>query len=107
MTDGDNGAMASDGHTLWDVRAIKPKTLVEKTGAGDAFLSGFVYGLYNPKGLPVFDKSPASIERALRLGTVNAYNVVRFIGASTGLFPFKNLPPEIIEAVHIKTIDKI
>lgn len=107
MTDGDNGAMASDGHTLWDVRAIKPKTLVEKTGAGDAFLSGFVYGLYNPKGLPVFDKSPASIERALRLGTVNAYNVVRFIGASTGLFSFKNLPPEIIEAVHIKTIHKI
>ncbi|HPS28315.1 MAG TPA: carbohydrate kinase family protein [Candidatus Paceibacterota bacterium] len=107
MTDGEKGAMVSNGQTVWEAAAINPETLIEKTGAGDAFLSGFVFGLYNPKNLSAFDKSTAGIENALRLGTVNAYNVVRFVGASTGLFPFKNLPQEIIEAVRIRTVDKI
>jgi len=107
MTDGEKGSMVSDGQTVWSAAAITPETLIEKTGAGDAFLSGFVYGLYNQKGLLVFDKSANGIERALRLGTVNAYNVVRFVGASTGLFSFKNLPIEIIEAARIRTVDKI
>jgi len=107
MTDGERGAMASDGQTIWSAAAIHPETLVEKTGAGDSFLSGFVYGLYNFPNLSYWDKSAAGIERALRLGTVNAYNVVRFVGASTGLFSFKNLPTEIIKTVHIKMVDKI
>jgi sugar/nucleoside kinase (ribokinase family) len=107
MTDGDNGAMASDGHNIWDVKAIKPETLVEKTGAGDAFLSGFVYGLYKSKGFQVVETQPEAIETALRLGTINAYNVVRFVGASTGLFPFKNLPNKPFNSINIKKVNKI
>ncbi|MCX6737297.1 MAG: carbohydrate kinase family protein [Candidatus Parcubacteria bacterium] len=105
LTDGDKGALASNGKNVWQVEAIKPKTLVEKTGAGDAFLSGFIYGLLKhnfPAPLKWHNKE---IEEALRYGTINAYNVVRFVGASTGLFAFKNLPKKLLQSVKIKMVD--
>ena len=105
MTDGDKGALASNGKNIWQVEAIKPKTLIEKTGAGDAFLSGFVYGLLKHNFPAPSEWHNKEIEEALRYGTINAYNVVRFIGASTGLFAFKNLPQSLNKSVKIKMVD--
>ena len=64
---------------------FKEKKLVDRTGAGDAFGSGFVAGLIRSgeeceKG----DIDPENISYALRLATANAASVVEVIGASEG-----------------------
>jgi len=75
MTKGAKGAVVSDGERLF--RAKVPKARVaDKTGAGDAFGSGFVSG---------FIKSKGDIEFAIHLATANATSCIKKIGAKEGL----------------------
>ena len=55
--------------------------MVDQTGAGDGFMSGFVGGL--AKGYP--------LEKALDLGIANGASVVTKIGAKEGLIKEKEL----------------
>ncbi|MEK7111327.1 MAG: carbohydrate kinase family protein, partial [Patescibacteria group bacterium] len=74
ITDGENGGrVCSGGNCLW-YKGIKTK-MVDSTGAGDAFGSGFVTGLMKGK----------SIEGSLEDGKKQASNVVKHIGAKKGL----------------------
>lgn len=82
ITDGPNGAYASDGPT----RAIMPlypdpAPPLERTGAGDAFASTLVAALV--KGL--------SLEEALQWAPINSMNVVQHVGAQAGLLSEKQL----------------
>ncbi len=74
ITDGKNGAYAFDGKEL---RAcpIFPGRLVEATGAGDAFATGFIGALLNGQ----------LHDEALRWGAVNSASVVGHIGPTAGL----------------------
>jgi sugar/nucleoside kinase (ribokinase family) len=87
VTDGPNGAYASD-RTSDGVHAAKggasrwfmppypdPKPPVSRTGAGDAFSTGFMCALIY--GLPVSE--------ALRWAPIESMHVVQFFGAQTGL----------------------
>ena len=49
--------------------------MVDRTGAGDAFGSGFVAGLIQA----------SRIEYAIRLGSANATSVVEYVGAKKGI----------------------
>jgi sugar/nucleoside kinase (ribokinase family) len=60
---------------LYQAGSYQKVKVVDRTGAGDAFGSGFVAAL--AKGLP--------IEDALTLGSANATSVVAQIGAKTGI----------------------
>lgn len=71
MTDGPRGVWVSDGQKLFQAGVFKEKKIVDRTGAGDAFGSGFVAGLMTKD----------DIEYAVRLGTANATSVVEEIGA--------------------------
>jgi sugar/nucleoside kinase (ribokinase family) len=76
LTDGEAGAWASDGKTLF--RTPIPKRLrpiLDTTGAGDAFASGF-YGALTC-GL--------SLEKALTAGIWNSQSVLSFYGTTRGL----------------------
>jgi sugar/nucleoside kinase (ribokinase family) len=73
MTDGPRGVWVSDGQKLYQAGIFKERKIVDRTGAGDAFGSGFVAGLM------VKD----SIEYAIRLASANATSVVEEIGAHT------------------------
>jgi sugar/nucleoside kinase (ribokinase family) len=85
ITDGEKGgrvclpaktAELSAGHggkCLW-YKGIKTK-MVDSTGAGDAFGSGFVTGLMREK----------SIEESIEFGKEQAASVIKFIGAKQGL----------------------
>jgi len=84
MTDGPNGVWVSDGDCLFSAGIYKEQKLVDRTGAGDAFGSGFVAGLMR-KGRPGTRFSEAAIEYAIRLGSANATSVVEFIGAQSGI----------------------
>ncbi|MEP7162965.1 MAG: carbohydrate kinase family protein [Candidatus Moraniibacteriota bacterium] len=75
LTDGKRGAWASFGDDIYHADIYEPKGLVDTTGAGDAFASGF-FGAYLHK-LPV--------EACLQYGIANAGSVVGSYGASSGL----------------------
>ena len=77
ITDGEKGGrVCHQGNCSW-YKGIKTK-MVDSTGAGDAFGSGFVIGLMKGK----------SIEESVELGKKQAANVVKFIGAKQGLITF-------------------
>lgn len=77
ITRGDKGASVSDGVSVYSADALKVR-VVEKTGAGDAFASGFVFGLIKFR----------SILDALKIGIVNSSAVVQKAGAKKGLLDF-------------------
>lgn len=83
LTDGPAGAYASDGRTAW-FSTIFAGPVVERTGAGDAYGSGFLGALLHGKSFP----------EAMAWGNANSTSVVRYIGAREGL-----LAPEKLEAL--------
>lgn len=76
LTDGEKGAWWSDGERLLFAKPTGVKA-VNRTGAGDAFGSGFLAGFTRW----------GDAAKALQLGTLNAEGVIRKIGAKTGLLP--------------------
>src|SRR3989344_2482430 len=80
ITDGPKGSFASNGlHSCF--LPIFPARLVERTGAGDAYGTGFVSALAYGKPLA----------EAMRWGTVNSASVIQYIGAREGLLRIKDM----------------
>jgi len=80
LTDGAKGAFVSDGRMMYRVLPFKEKKLVDRTGAGDAFGSGFVAGFIQKN----------DIGYALRLASANATSVVEHLGAHEGILSKKD-----------------
>ncbi len=80
MTRGPEGSFVSDGKTIWRSGTFKEKAVVDRTGAGDAFGSGFTAGLM---------RKPKNIIFALRLANANATSKVERVGAKAGLITKK------------------
>ncbi len=76
MTDARNGLWVSDGTKIYHAGIYKEKKMMDRTGAGDAFGSGFVASLID---------NPNDIHRAIRLGSANATAKVEGMGAKYGL----------------------
>ncbi len=74
ITDGRNGAQASDGKRLYFCPVARHK-FTDTTGAGDAFASGFTAAVING----------GSLKKALLSGTANAHYVINYYGAQAGL----------------------
>jgi len=74
ITKGKEGSLALDGENLYEA-SIMPSKVVEKTGAGDAFCSGFLSGLLQKN----------NIEYAMQMGTANAMSCIQQVGAKNGL----------------------
>jgi ribokinase len=76
ITDGPDGAYASDGHQRLKMPLYPdPSPPKERTGAGDAFASTFVAALIKGN----------TIEGALQWAPINSMNVVQEVGAQAGL----------------------
>lgn len=76
VTDGPNGAYASDGENRFKMPLYPdPAPPIDRTGAGDAFASTFVAAL--AKG--------NTIEGALQIAPINSMEVVQKVGAQAGL----------------------
>ena len=87
VTDGKNGVTVSDGKLVYKAGVFKEKKLVDRTGAGDAFGSGFVAGLMR-RGIGsknISSAKPDDISYAIRLASANATSVVEKIGATEGV----------------------
>ena len=74
ITDGGKGSWAFDGDAVWFI-PIFPGAAKERTGAGDAYGSGFVNALIADKDIP----------EAMRWGNAESWNVVRYVGPQEGL----------------------
>ena len=82
ITDGPKGAYASDGVSHYFMPPYPdPKPPVSRTGAGDAFSTGFLCALIY--GLPVSE--------ALRWAPIESMRVVQFFGAQAGLLSKQKL----------------
>lgn len=82
ITDGKNGASCSDGSVFETTASTIPsKEIVDKTGAGDAFSSGFLSALFYGK----------SLKTALKWGALNSSNALTEIGATKGLLNKKDM----------------
>lgn len=76
ITDGRNGSYTSfDGREVWRAGIPESSPVVEMTGAGDAYSTGFLVALCKGKELP----------EAMVWGTMNATSVVQYVGAREGL----------------------
>lgn len=75
LTDGMNGSIASDGKTLVRALLYDDKPGKDRTGAGDAFASGFVSQY----------AAGASLKNSVWFASANANSVVEHIGAKTGI----------------------
>lgn len=80
MTRGNSGVMVVDNGRVYSAPSLGEKG-VERTGAGDAFGSGFVSGMILKN----------DIEYAMQLGSSNATSVIQKIGAKNGLLSKKDL----------------
>ena len=74
ITDGSNGSYVYDGHKFWKI-GITDTPVVERTGAGDAFATGFVAATFHGK----------NVQEALRWGTMNSASVIMKVGPEAGL----------------------
>ncbi len=74
MTKGPEGVIVSDGKFLYQAKPVRSK-VVERTGAGDSFGSGFVSSFMKEK----------DIEKAIQFGVANASSCLKEWGAKDGL----------------------
>ena len=74
MTDGPRGVHVSDGNRIYQAGIFADKNVVSRTGAGDAFGSGFVAGFIRKE----------AIAYAMRLASANATSVTEHLGAHVG-----------------------
>lgn len=88
VTDGRNGSYCRDQDGKKYKVGIYDSPVVERTGAGDAYATGFV-------GATVLGKS---IVESMQWGTMNAASVVGKVGAETGLMTLEELENKLIES---------
>ncbi len=86
ITDGRNGAQASDGKHLYFCPVVSHKR-VDTLGAGDAFASGFTSAVIMGENL----------KNALKYATLNANNVINFFGAQKGLLTREEMEKKLKE----------
>jgi sugar/nucleoside kinase (ribokinase family) len=75
MTKGSAGVLVSDGKSQYSAKPNSDRVVVDTTGAGDSFASGF---------LSEFMRT-ADIEKSIQLGMANSEGCLSEVGAKHGL----------------------
>ena len=95
MTKGKKGASVFSGDFLYQVKTF-PSKVLDRTGAGDAFASGFLAGIYFlQKKYPeffekkIYLKKPEILIEPIKFASANATSVVENLGAKTGILSYQ------------------
>jgi len=102
MTKGKNGVSVSNGKILFKAKTFNPKISQKPkglTGAGDAFTSGFISVFVRRDR---FDEK--TIEEAIKVGSINASNVIKYIGAKKGIITLKEIKRLMKKEFQIKKV---
>lgn len=95
LTDGASGSLVSDGANLFRAGIFRERRIADRTGAGDAFGSGFIAGLIHTE--ETCERGKCGVENvryALRLASANATSVVEYVGAKAGILTRKQFESE-------------
>lgn len=76
MTKGEKGILVSDGKKLYSAKPHGDRKVVDTTGAGDSFASGFLVDFIRTNG---------DIEKAIQMGMANSEANIAEFGAKNGL----------------------
>jgi len=76
MTRGGDGVVVSDGKFIYSAVPPKDRSIIDTTGAGDSFASGFLSDYIRTNG---------DIEKSIQLGMANALGCLSEVGAKNGL----------------------
>ena len=87
ITQGKNGVTATDGTKQYHCQTLPDTSIIDTTGAGDAFGTGVSFAIAQGWTLP----------DALKAGTLNATSVVGAFGAQAGLLSAKRLHTDITQ----------
>lgn len=90
ITDGKKGSFGYDGEGFYKLDVF-PAKVVDMTGAGDAYATGVMAGLFHGKNLP----------EAMRWGAANGASVVESIGAQEGLLKYDKMQIKLKEDSEI------
>lgn len=91
VTDGSKGACAYNGKMSYCM-GVFPTKVIEMTGAGDAFATGFIAALHNNQ----------DIGEALIWGTANSTSVINYIGPQEGLLTKQGIEKMVAKYSKIK-----
>lgn len=93
VTDGENGGFALDEKgEIYRIDALKTTSFIDKTGAGDAYASGFLGAVFLGKNVP----------EAMSWGGINASSVMQFVGAQPGLLNKEKIENELVSKPDYK-----
>lgn len=90
ITSGENGSYGIDSEKIYQM-GIFPAKVIEMTGAGDAYATGVLAGLYYGMNLP----------EAMRWGAANGAAVVEQIGPQAGLLTYPKIQERLKESFKI------
>lgn len=91
ITNGQDGSYAYDGKAMYQI-GIYDQPVIERTGSGDAYASGFLAALQYGE----------SVQEAMRWGSLNASGVVQQVGSQAGLLTKKQIKTLLKEQSHFQ-----
>lgn len=94
ITDGVRGAWVTDGQNCWFLAPPKNVKVVDVTGAGDAFTSGFLGALLLGK----------TLDECLRFGMANSQAVIQQYGCNAGLQTAAEIEKTILHLIPEKLV---
>ncbi|KKQ75100.1 MAG: hypothetical protein US96_C0017G0006 [Candidatus Woesebacteria bacterium GW2011_GWB1_38_5b] len=95
ITDGINGSYAADkDDIIYQIGVCSIKKPVERTGAGDAYATGFLYGVLS--NYPIAD--------AMKYGAISSESVIREIGAQKGLLTKEEIEEKFESYDNLKAV---
>lgn len=92
ITDGKNGSFGFDGEKFWKLE-IFPAKVVDMTGAGDAYATGVLAGLFYGKNL----------SEAMRWGAANGAAQIEILGTQAGMLTYDMMQEKLKENSKIIT----
>jgi len=100
ITNGDKGAKAYDGKSIYHANSLENLKMVDATGAGDSFAVGVISNLF----LCDWSKEPdpECISGALKWGIVNSSSVIGHVGAQKGLLNKSQIEKELAGNPRLK-----
>ena len=94
ITDGPAGTYAYDGQKFWHMPIVEAP-VVERTGAGDAFGSGFLGAYMQGKAL----------DECLKWGTVNSASVLGYVGSQAGLLTSDKMQEWLVKVSTVVPVE--